>query len=167
VIAFLLGVGLACAAATALPGLAEVLLFENTGWFANRPVLWSLVWIGVAQMLAAGLCADMMHALRPRAMFLRGRFTTRALVLGLIVGGLGNVWLIVAAVIAFPWYDPISLLEPIAAAALMGGACVLVLGLCPRRKPGTCAGCGYDLVLLTPSSKGKCPECGRDHFRVE
>lgn len=165
-IAYLLGVALACAVAAVLPGLGEVLLFDRSPWVAMRECSWAMVWMCVTQVLAAGLAADVLHALWPKAALARGRFTLNGLKLGVISGAVGSVWMLIGAAISLRWLGPTSMLEPIGAGVLMGAACVLVLSLSARRRADACAGCGYDLVLLTPSSKGVCPECGRDQFAV-
>lgn len=165
-IAFLMGVAVACGVSAACPGLAETLLDDGSGSSEAGAWSWALVWMVAAQVLAAGLAADLVHGAAARAFLARGRFSFPAIALGLCVGTIAALLIVVALAAAFPWTAGHPLRSPVLATVITGATSAAVLLLSHRRRAGSCAECGYDLARLTPSTGGRCPECGRDQFKL-
>lgn len=133
---------------------------------------WLIVAISVvaAPLLAATVATAFLHVRKPRRWMTRGaRGTKRAFVLGVMAGGFAMAASPFAIYFANrPWpgtedaewepdLDVERVPDAVVPAAVSFPPALFAVWFMPRRRPGHCIRCGYDIRYSLDS--GRCPEC--------
>lgn len=155
-------------------GILCGIIWTHGRFNALRPADWAaaVITLLAVPLLSASIAVALVQIRSPRRWLVRhGPGRKRVIFLSLLAGSLAILSTGISLYYANrPWpgtdianFDPDTDMRRIPDAAVVAANALafaaLATWLMPRRQPGLCAGCGYDVRFSLESSR--CPECGR------